>query len=49
MEADTTNAYTVLTPRINWQYNISKCLDGLDVEGKPQVTFDGNMFAPCCM
>ena len=47
-DTDARAAYTVLTPRINWQYDISKCLDGLDIEGKPQVTFDGNMFAPCC-
>ena len=31
-----------LTPRPSWQYNFAKCLDGLDVEGKPcaKVNFD---------
>ena len=38
----------VLTPRSNWQYNIYKCLDGLDVEERPLTVIKYNSTVPCC-
>ncbi|MCJ1394716.1 hypothetical protein MMC18_007596 [Xylographa bjoerkii] len=35
-----------LTPRPSWQYDILKCLDGLDIEEKPIATVDYDSTAP---
>ena len=39
---------SALTPRPNWQYNFSKCLDGLDIEEKPYAVVNFEAVAPTC-
>lgn len=45
--ADHFSRPVVLTPRPEWQHDISKCLDGLDVEDKPMTVIGFQSTAPC--
>ena len=36
----------LLTPRADWQYNLSKCLNDLDVEDRPHAIIDASSLSP---
>ena len=38
-----------LRPKLDWIYDLSNCLEGLDIEESPHASIDSEAYAPSCM